>query len=444
MKGENKGDERMIQQNSLRIKFKRGKEEISSHSGLVVVGKILRKIISPVWLKERLSYRGSNRGYWGEEIVEPLILMLCGGGNRLEDIRVMREDRLLRKVMGWRRVPSADTVGRWLRKAGREGGDKILEKVNEKVSRQVLKNDGKSSYTLDIDATVIESEKKEAKMTYKGEKGYTPLLGFLSENGVCIKGDFREGNRAPHEENKEFVEECLKSIPEEIKIKRLRSDSAGYQAKVINLCLDKGITFYIGAEQDKAVKEAIKSIPERCWRVFRDKEGNLTDRQYAETIHCMEKSKEAFRLVVLRWEKKQLELFDKEKYEYFAIATNSEEEAEKVIHIYQERGKAENFIKELKNDMGLDWIPTGDFLANRIYFLLGIISYNLLVLLRRVFLGGEWIRKRISTIRWHFIEVAGKLIYHARSFVIKLWSINKEIFLLFEKSTQMLPLLDTS
>ncbi|RKY34444.1 MAG: hypothetical protein DRP73_05575 [Candidatus Omnitrophota bacterium] len=49
----------------------------------------------------------------------------------------------------------------------------------------------------------------------------------------------------------------------------------------------------------------------------------------------------------------------------------------------------ENFIKELKNDMGLDWVPTGDFLANRMYFLLGIISCNLLILLRRVFLGAK-------------------------------------------------------
>jgi len=50
----------------------------------------------------------------------------------------------------------------------------------------------------------------------------------------------------------------------------------------------------------------------------------------------------------------------------------------------------------------------------------------------------------IGKILWHFTEVAGKLICHARGFVIKLWSIHKEIFLLFEKSTQMLSLLDTS
>jgi len=74
--------------------------------------------------------------------------------------------------------------------------------------------------------------------------------------------------------------------------------------------------------QDKTVKEAIKNIPEKEWKRFRDREGNLTDREYAETIHCMRKSKEAFRLVVLRWKKKQPELFDKEKFNYFAIATN--------------------------------------------------------------------------------------------------------------------------
>ena len=77
----------LIQQKFPGIKFKKGEEDITSHSGLVVIGRILREIIPSQWLKERLSYRGINGGYWGEEIVEPVILMLCGGGNRLEDIK---------------------------------------------------------------------------------------------------------------------------------------------------------------------------------------------------------------------------------------------------------------------------------------------------------------------------------------------------------------------
>lgn len=41
----------------------------------------------------------------------------------------------------------------------------------------------RDSYTLDIDAAVIESEKGAARVTCKGEDGYQPQLGFVFEVG---------------------------------------------------------------------------------------------------------------------------------------------------------------------------------------------------------------------------------------------------------------------
>jgi hypothetical protein len=53
-----------------------------------------------------------------------------------------------------------------------------------------LKRDKRKEYTLDSDATIIETEKEEAKWTYKKEKGYQPLLGFISEIGLVIADEF--------------------------------------------------------------------------------------------------------------------------------------------------------------------------------------------------------------------------------------------------------------
>jgi hypothetical protein len=39
---------------------------------------------------------------------------------------------------------------------------------------------------LDVDATVIEAEKKAAEMTDKGLCGYQRQLGYLAENGICL------------------------------------------------------------------------------------------------------------------------------------------------------------------------------------------------------------------------------------------------------------------
>ncbi len=88
-------------------------------------------------------------------------------------------------------------------------------------------------YTLDIDATGIFSEKESAKMTYKGFKGYMPMVGHLAENGLVLGDEFREGNASPGSRNLDFLKYCVRQMPKDKKIKGFRSDSAAYQAEII-------------------------------------------------------------------------------------------------------------------------------------------------------------------------------------------------------------------
>ncbi len=57
--------------------------------------------------------------------------------------------------------------------------------------REVVLRDGRNDYTLDVDASIIALEKEEAKVTYKGEKGYQPQTGFLFEAGLVLEDGFR-------------------------------------------------------------------------------------------------------------------------------------------------------------------------------------------------------------------------------------------------------------
>lgn len=77
---------------------------------------------------------------------------------------------------------------------GREGGVTGLEEINSQVVGEVLRRDDREGYTLDVDATVIEAEKKEAQWTYKKVKGYQPILADLTETPLCLAYEFREGN----------------------------------------------------------------------------------------------------------------------------------------------------------------------------------------------------------------------------------------------------------
>ena len=397
----------MIRQTILPFKLEISKDLITSHAGLGLLGEFAVGLGLNKALDEYLPGPGSGAGYLPSEHVFPLILMLNGGGRSLEDLREIRSDAGLREILALNRMPSSDATGDWLRRSWRNGGLEGLGRVNRMILKRVLKREKAKGYTLDIDATAIESEKESAKVTYKGFRGYMPIVGHLAENGLVVGDEFREGNDSPGSRNLEFLKYCEGQMPKGKKIKAFRSDSAAYQADVINYCQSKGIKFAIGADLDKAVVRGIREIREEEWKPYQN--GYI-----AETVHCMNRTDEAFRLVVIR-RSYQRRLFGEEQiYEkYTVIATNREESAEEVVRWYNQRGEcSENRIKELKIGFGMERMPCGDFGANAVFFRIGILAYNV----GRVFmlraLDESWHRHQVQTLRWKLYGTAGKIVFH--------------------------------
>jgi hypothetical protein len=233
---------------------------------------------------------GSGRGYKPSQFVMPLVLMLHGGGKKLDDLRELKGEVSLSELLEMKELPASCTVGDWLRRMGRDRqGLSGLGKANQHMVAEILKRDKRTEYTLDTDATVIESEKEEAKWTYKKEKGYQPLLGFLSGMGLVLWDEFRQGNIPAGSGAVDFLEACHRMMPKGKRIAYFRSDSAAYQARVIDCCFEHKALFTITADQDKAVKETIKTIREEVW------EPHEKDREIAETVHTMNNSREPFR-----------------------------------------------------------------------------------------------------------------------------------------------------
>jgi hypothetical protein len=291
-----------------------------------------------------------------------------------------------------------------------------LERVNRATVRRLLRQDVCCDYTLDIDATQIVAEKREAHRTYKGEKGYMPMVGHLAENGLMIGSEFREGNATPAARNLEFMQSCEDNLPKGKRIAWVRADSAAYQASIFNWCEATGKTFAVGADQDSAVKASIRDIPGGAWVKYGDGE-------IAETVHCMNKTKASFRLIVLR-RPQQADLLDpsKEPYRYHAIASNrGNEDGAATMQWYARRGDAsENRIKDLKIGFGMEYMPCGTFAANAAFFAIGALAYNLYVGFRRMALGEGWERAQVQTVRWRLYQTAGKIVRHGRQLILKL------------------------
>jgi len=239
-------------------------------------------------------------------------------------------------------------------------------------------------------------------------------LGFLFELGLGLADEFRDGNMPAGAGAVEFLRRCQGEMPQGKRIGYYRSDSASYQARVIDHCFSQGILFTITADQDSAVKEAIRNIPEGEWRPY------WGDREIAETVHTMGHTREAFRLIVQRWPKVQAELFDSSPYCYHVIATNREETAEEVVALHNQRGQAENLIKELKEGFGMEWMPCGETYANAVFFRIGLIAYNLFLALKLFGLPPWWRNSTIATVRWRLYQTAGRVVRHGRQIILKL------------------------
>jgi len=429
--------EQSLPQLILPIKMEKSQERLTSLGGLVVLEEMAQAL--KVWKRvdEHLEGPGSGRGYRPSEFVQPLVWMLHAGGRRLEDLRELRAEQEVLQELGLRAVPDAGTVGDWLRRQG-EGGVEGIERVNRELIQGALEQEGEE-LILDIDATEIEAEKQEAKWTYNHVQGYMPLVGYVK--GICVGQEFREGNVSPGAGILSFAQKCEAALPEGRRI-YFRSDSAVYQAEVIDHYSQAGRTFTITADLDAAVKREIKNLPESAWKAYRTAEGLATDREIAETVHTMNQTKQAFRLIVLRWLNPQPNLFEAERYCYHAVASNREERAAEVIWKHNGRGNSENWHKDLKIGVGMEQMPCGQREANALYFAIGVLAYNLAQLLKRRVLPESYRTATVATLRWKVYRLAGKLVWHARGLILQIKA-DTEKWLLLQSARVQCALLRT-
>ncbi|NIS68825.1 MAG: IS1380 family transposase, partial [Proteobacteria bacterium] len=157
----------MMRQRVMPLKLERTEEGVIARSGLVLFGEFMEAMGVDSLIERQLPKPCSGRGYEPIRYIKPLSMMLYGGGEAIEDVREIREDDSLREVVGFEEVPSCSAIGDWLRRMGERGGVEAMERVNDGITKRVLRKDESKGYTL-----IIESWKREAQMTYLGCKGY--------------------------------------------------------------------------------------------------------------------------------------------------------------------------------------------------------------------------------------------------------------------------------
>lgn len=440
VKPKTKRGEAMLQQTVLPFKLETTAEDLTAYGGLSLLSEFNEGLGLSGLVKSHLPKPGSNRGLSPSVFVNALVLMLQGGGASLEDLRELERESGLRKLLGQDLLPKPCTVGDWLRRLGNPetgaSGLHGLDRVRTILNNRQLSQESRPDYTLDADATYVESWKHDAVFSYHNSKGYYPMLGFLYETPVCLYDEFREGNVSPKTGQVSFYYACKSRMPQSKRIARYRADSASYQADLINNLEKDGVIWAVTASQDEAVKSVIASIPEEVWQEPESGCGY----EIAETVHSMNETEKAFRLIIKREIRRQEDLFEDGggQYFYHAVACNwpgKDKNAIEVLQWHNQRGQAENFNKELKHGFGLDRMPCGESYANAVFFRIGVIAYNLFTGFKALACPEAWRRHTISTFRWKLIQVAGRIVRHAGQVFLKL-AVDAKRLRLFRKIRQ--------
>lgn len=410
----------MILQNSHRWKVEKSKKRVTtSYAGLPLLTELAHQtgLIKDLDSIPHLWQRAGT--YTTSDYLLGLALTLTAGGDGLDDTRMLAADPGLGQLV-FPAMPRPNSTGEFLRRFTQRSLFKLGEIVTTHAARSIKPG---QTVTLDLDSSIIESSKEDAKRAYSGVDGYNPLLAWIDELDLFLAGVFREGNASPQSHLPSLLRYCHRRLPPGARM-RFRSDSAGYRTDVMGYCDRHSLEFAIRADLDSAVREAVDEIPEKAWQlVVRGKDTFLL----AETVHVPGASGNranvrlpAFRLVVIR-RTGQLDLF-RPPIEYYPIITNLPESwsAEQVVDFYNGRGRMEKALGEIKNGFALHWLPCGDLRANAAYFQTALLAYNLARTFKRVALPQAWQSFAIKKLRFRLLCHAGVIIRHARRLTLRL------------------------
>jgi hypothetical protein len=430
-------------------------------------------------LREHLQVRArSSQGWSDEQMVMALILLNLAGGDCVADLDQLEGDEGLCKVMRqvenhglprrqrralerrWRKergrtFPSASPVFRYLaafhdpsEELRRPGGTAFIPAPNEhlralgKVNRDfvafVQSRSPQPQATLDMDATLVGSDKEQALWCYQQYKAYQPFNTYWFEQDLVVHSEFRDGNVPAGHQQLRLLQEALEHLPEGVEKVFVRSDTAAYQRELLRYCAEGKnvrfgvIDFAIGVNVTEGFRHAVREVPDEQWkpvtRIDQNGTAHLTGQQWAEVCFVPNwaghsKNGPSYRYVATRErlrrqlalpgqddkpeEPDSVETAGGELYKIRGIVTNRSIGGNELVNWYRQRcGRSEEVHSVMKEDLAGGRLPSGDFGENAAWWAIMILALNLNAAMKQLVLPPQWGRKRLKALRFGLINLA--------------------------------------
>jgi hypothetical protein len=417
---------------------------ITAPAGVPLVIELFRRLGAAQIVNEQVRIKRRQRGLTPAQLVETLIALWVAGGERCQDLQPLRADAALATLVGYE-LPAATTMRDFLEACHVEepplwrAGEKAvipeesaplagLGAANRCVLAAVQQSVPQRTATLDVDATILETHKHTATVTYDGTRGYQPVVAVWAEQDLIVHDEFRDGNVPAGCGNVRILERAVASLPPGITQCFVRGDSALYEQAVLTWCEApaRGIGYAISADMSPQLYAAITQLPEHAWQLERDEPDAI--REWADVPYVPDdgdhrKDRSCVRrYLAVRIRRRQGELFaDGSTVKHFAIVTNREGDGLTLIRWHREKaGTVEHAHPVLKNELAAEALPSAKFGANAAWFRLNVLTYNLLSALKRLALPGDLSDARPKRLRFLVFNTVGKVVQHARWTLLRL------------------------
>jgi DDE family transposase len=382
-------------------------QQMTAYAGLVLVRELAERLGLPALL-DAITIKKRRRGYSPGQAILALCETLIAGGECLDDAAILRAD-CAQELLRGHALPEPTTLGRLLRRFTL-GHIAQLNRALDLLYARVQPLVGRGErVTLDLDVSYLEhhgpaGSRQGARGVYTGKVAWHPLLCFVAETGEWLHAKLRNGHAGASTGAARFLGECLRRLPAGARV-FVRADEGFYGKSFLGELERRAITYTVGAQLNRALKERISVVPAADWRHC----GYRVGSEVVSFVWKPKRWQQARRFVVRRDPVEQGEQLSLEagEWHYWALVTNDDERsADELERWHREKANVENRIKEAKLGLGLDNLPSALFHANWAYLLITLIAYNLLCWLKLLALPSSERTSYAKRLRFRFLNVA--------------------------------------
>jgi hypothetical protein len=264
---------------------------------------------------------------------------------------------------------------------------------------------------LDMDSSVSPTHGEQEGSTYNGHFGctcYHPLFVF-NQFGDLERCALRPGNVHSAEGWREVLEPVVARYRTTLKRRYFRADAAFASPEVYEFLEAEGY----------AIRLPINAVLQR--RI-----AHLLTRLVGRPPHEVRRTYASFRYQAQSWSRSRrvvakVEWHPGELYPRVGfLVTNLSRPPERVVAYYNQRGTAEQWIKEGKNAVRWTRLSCRSMKANAVRLQLHALAYNMANFFRTLVLPDEVERWSLTTLREKVVKIGAKVIAHARYTVFQM------------------------